>query len=389
MVAALVESSRPMSGLEGLRPLPALSFDAMLNLIESDMLLGVRAAQGYRINPACEPSPAMIEYFHAVLSGGSTGKSVKDWRCVMNKRIGISYKERRTALVWLDDKLEQVSITASFFNGRELHLPIYAHAAKGDVGAVDDLCDVVRKRAATGEPLVVKPRHGSNSKHVFLWARPQEVGEDVIVDSVGLALNSYDKSWDKESWNQNAVPKGAVLQPLYAPLSDFMDGEGPVADPTAFSRGVCPKYLRPLELKVQVLFGEVVGGQLNTHPQFLWVSREGEVHIWDQTAEGFLTRHDRLPEEMPPDLVLVLRRALHEHWQVVRRDSESLARAAGVDELRVDWLLGDAKWGPRIGELTYFGTFAIEVIPVSIRLARAFANAHLLHCGQTVVHACF
>ena len=55
----------------------------------------------------------------------------------------------------------------------------------------------------------------------------------------------------------------------------------------------------------------------------------------------------------------------------------SEAVAHGLDELRVDWLLGDPVWGPRIGELTYMGTMALDVFPVSWRLAKAFAAAHL------------
>lgn len=37
------------------------------------------------------------------------GKSTKDWRCIMNKRIGLSYRSCSFGLVWLDDKLEQVN----------------------------------------------------------------------------------------------------------------------------------------------------------------------------------------------------------------------------------------------------------------------------------------
>jgi len=32
-----------------------------------------------------------------------------------------------------------------------------------------------------------------------------------------------------------------------------------------------------------------------------------------------------------------------------------MALAEGLDELRVDWLLGDPTWGARIGEITYEG----------------------------------
>lgn len=380
-MAAAEAQPRP-SGL----PLPA--FESLLAIVEADIACGVRAAQNYKLHTACEPTQAVTKYLNDVLSGGASGSAVKDWRCVMNKRIGMSYKERRDALVWLDDKLEQVAKTASCFEGRELHLPIYAYGDQADEEAIQRVCDDVCKRAAVGEAIVVKPRHGSNSKEVALWPQPQDVSTEVLTDSVRRAARSHDKSWDKESWNQNAVPKGVVVQPMYAPLSRFL--EEPTlaeADPNAFSRGVCHKFLRPMELKVQVLFGEVVGGQLNTHPQYLWVCRAGHLHVWDQSAEGFVTRHAREPEEMPPGLVELLQQTLREHWHTVRGDSERLARAAGLDELRIDWLLCDPRWGPRIGELTYMGTFAIDLVPVSIKLARAFAHAHLSRLGQPVLHA--
>ncbi|CAE7525187.1 unnamed protein product [Symbiodinium natans] len=306
----------------------------------------------------------------------------------MNKRIGLSYKEKRQELVWLDDKLEQVGRTEALLKG-ERHLPLLGHARKGDAVGLEKLA---QKLAVSSEPLVVKPRHGSNSKHVFLWPRPQEVDAKELEESVLKASESHDKSWDKESWNQNAVPKGVVLQPMYSPLAEFLHGypcDEMERSRHAFERGVCPKFLRPLELKVQTLFGEVVGAQLNTHPQYLWVARDGSVHVWDQMAEGFQTRHAKEPEELPKELALFLRDILQEHWQRLRSDSEMLARSAGLDEIRVDWLLGDPKWGPRIGELTHMGTFAIELVPVSVRLARAFAHAHLQRKGEAIPFACF
>ena len=173
----------------------------------------------------------------------------------------------------------------------------------------------------------------------------------------------------QESWNQNAVPKGAVLQPLYALMSDFLQ-----MDPEM------PKLKKPLELKVQVLFGEVVGACLNTHPMFLWVTRDGAVIQWDPATPGLLKKGHGFWEDLPGAILQLLLRCLAEHWHSLRRDSEQLA--VGLDELRVDWLLGDDFWGPRIGELTYMGTMAVDVAPISWRLARAFAAGHLGRCKK-------
>ncbi|OLP92899.1 hypothetical protein AK812_SmicGene25256 [Symbiodinium microadriaticum] len=324
--------------------LPGPSFATLLQRVERDLLAGVASAPGFTV--CCEPSEELLRYCRDLLAGGKSGNSVKDWRCVMNKRIGLSYKEKRQELVWLDDKLEQVERTMALLKG-ERHLPLLGHARKGDATGLEKLSKMLVK---SSEPMVVKPRHGSNSKHVFLWPRPQEVDANSLEDSVLKASESHDKSWDKESWNQNAVPFLDLV------LADVMS--------------------RPKMWK-------------NTHPQYLWVARDGSIHLWDQTAEGFQTRHAKEPEDLPVELVHLLREILAEHWQRLRADSEQIATLAGLDEIRVDWLLGDPKWGPRIGELTYMGTFAIELIPVSLRLARAFAHAHLLRKGEAVHFACF
>eukprot|EP00913_Durusdinium_trenchii_P030739 g28792.t1 len=140
----------------------------------------------------------------------------------------------------------------------------------------------------------------------------------------------------------------------------------------------------PMELKVQVLFGRVVGATLNTHPQPLWVARTGVIQLWD--AEDLVQRGqvrckslDRCyGRKLPEQLLEQLQEALASDWLFIRDTSERLCRAAGLDELRVDWLLGDAKWGARIGELTYMGAGSRVSPPLAMRLARAFAAGHLL-----------
>merc|ERR1712176_801610 len=119
---------------------------------------------------------------------------------------------------------------------------------------------------------------------------------------------------------------------------------------------ITPQLTRPLELKIQTLFGEAVGATLNTHSQFLWVTRNGAVYLWDQTAPGFLAKHQNGCPVLPGGVLKVLQHSLQQSWQQMRAESETLAKTEGLDELRVDWLLGDPQWGPRIGETTYMGT---------------------------------
>merc|ERR1711904_591499 len=100
---------------------------------------------------------------------------------------------------------------------------------------------------------------------------------------------------------------------------------------------------------------------LNTHPQVLWVTADGAIQQWqagDLQAAGHVrcTHLDRAFGLSAPDAAIdTLRAALQSHWHWIRRVSEEIVRSASLDELRVDWLLGDETWGPRIGELTYMG----------------------------------
>lgn len=193
-----------------------------------------------------------------------------------------------------------------------------------------------------------------------------QVTEEVVFHSIDEAIAAEDLSWQKESWNQNAVPKGAVLQPLYALMSDFLDED--IQD----ARG---KLQKPLELKIQVIFGQVVGACLNTHPMYLWVTRDGTVIPWNPTMPGLLKKGHGFWEKLPEVIFQLLLRCLRESWSWMRQISEELGK--NLDELRVDWLLGDDTWGCRIGEVTYMGTMALDVFPISWRLAKTFAAGHL------------
>ncbi|CAK0805425.1 unnamed protein product, partial [Prorocentrum cordatum] len=113
-------------------------------------------------------------------------------------------------LVWLDDKHEQVGRAAALLGGREVHMPTLAHAAAGDEAALAALKAAVRERRARNEPIVVKPRHGSNSKHVSLWPAPLDAGEAEVLASADSAMESWDDSWDRESWNQPTPCRAAA-----------------------------------------------------------------------------------------------------------------------------------------------------------------------------------
>ena len=83
-------------------------------------------------------------------------------------------------------------------------------------------------------------------------------------------------------------------------------------------------------------------GELMAHADALWITRTGAILHWCN-------------DDLPPGALELLCAALRQDWPRIRTVSERLVRRAGVDELRVDWLLGDDHWGARVGELTYMG----------------------------------
>lgn len=307
----------------------------------------------------------MLEECAKVLRDGTS-----TWQETMNARIGRTWRDRRPETVWLDDKVAQIRTTTEFC-GKQFHLPLYAHAVAGDVESEAALKLAVLERVASGESFVVKPRHGANSRFVFLWPAPHE-NPAAVIASVDEVLTGTDKSWQRECWQLSQVPKGAILQPLY---SMAVAGEGPKSRPA------------PLELKVQVLFGETVGATLNTHPQTLWITRLGHVILWDllDLKRRGHTRCRKLDRcfgpNLQPEALETLKDVLCQDWRTIQHTSEELCRRAGLDELRVDWLVGDFRWGSRIGELTYMGAGGRLPAPVSRRLACAYAGAHLCNAG--------
>ncbi|CAK0837197.1 unnamed protein product [Prorocentrum cordatum] len=247
-------------------------------------------------------------------------------------------------------------------DGRQMHLPLFAHAPVEDAGAETALVDATHERLLRGEALVVKPRHGANSRHVFMWTEPM-ADRSVIAEGVRAALTGHDESWARECWQLSQVPKGALLQPLYAITVPLRPDAGP----------------------------KVVGGTLNTHPQLLWVTRAGCVQLWDlpdlqERGHNRCRQLERLyGRALPQEVLCLLRQVLRRDWQMIRGTSEKVTRSAGLDELRVDWLLGDEFWGSRIGELTYMGAGSRVTPPLSRRLARAYAAGHLVRLGRVSI----
>ena len=436
--------------------------EAML-LVQGRLDAAVRAAPTFAMSAACE----LPDELRAVALADDVGAAAHpapapgprgwDWDHVTKWRIQLTYGTRHASLVWLDDKLLQVTTAARLLGAPQVHagaaapetsddapsatraplgehhLPVLACAARPalrglqselgrrsllDAGsAVADTADTAAPHTAAGattaaseaasfvdalkrcvasnEPLAIKPRHGANGHAIALFPTPGETGLDALLSACEAALE-VDNTRLGENWQLAQVPRGVVVQPLYCGFgrSASVSSEAALARPSWQGQA-------PLELKVQTMFGVVIGATLHTHPWQFWVlggcdkhegGGGGALHAWREVElepvhkDGKPNTSKRLRPprkwrklhgaELPPAAVSRLCAVLRRDWRSIAALSSRLATRAGLDELRVDWLVGDERWGPRIGELTYIGGAERLVPNLSKPFGRAFLAAH-------------
>lgn len=426
----------------------------------------------------------------------SSSPATPTWSELLHARIADTWITRPRALIWLDDKLEQGAHTQACCKLTEpIHVPILASLGADAPERPDrervwhrlrelvvDLIDQSARGGveAASHGLVVKPRHGHDAKGVTVWTGAALASCATLDDalrrvwqSLEMAMACYDESWRRECWQVAAVPRGAVVQPLYecsiaagkdclalnttpcavwsrdhvvsehlALLSVSTDGVAhgetaseekaggttstPDAPDTAeekpaSSKAAIPRLVRsnmvayPLELHVHVFFGGVVGASLRSHSNELWVDHTGVILLYSDFRALALARgahrcraflRPEKPAAATPErggdaggfhpLVHRLERLLHSprsggpaggaasghsaaagDWdRVIVPLSERLCAASGVEELRVDWLLGDPTLGPRIGETTYMGAAFAGMVGMS-----SAAASGLLTCA--------
>ena len=472
--------------------------------------------------------------------GSHTAATITDWRELSNARVASTWAAapHPTGLVWLEDKLLQTSHAQELLHLAEpLHVPVLAsltadapeqptrrrvwhmlhqlvetlvaspctspssgHTAPSGNGTADGLNGVARG-------LIVKPRHGHDAIGVYCWTAESLRGSTVeeatnrVWQSVEQSMACFDSSWESECWPLSQVPRGVVIQPLYAcevaagrdcerlnstnctletastraareqrraaddapsctaPVPAPADPDPAAAAPTAAlapaTTLAIPRVVRsnqaayPIELRVHVFFGHVVGATLRSHANELWVSHSGQVFLFSDFRDLALSRGARrarrflMPEQTstgqssvasaaqaaqaapadadaaqaapgeaaaahaaaaeavevsgvePPatstegapmfnPLVDRVHALLHGPDAAFRTlivpSSEVLCAAAGLDELRVDWLLGDVELGPRVGELTYMGAAFSGVRPLSESAASGY-----MHCARAAL----
>eukprot|EP00435_Cladocopium_sp_Y103_P045166 s1809_g12.t3 len=158
-----------------------------------------------------------------------------------------------------------------------------------------------------------------------------------------------------ETWHLYQVEKGVGIEQIYPSLG------ASIKEPD-----------RPLELKLQTIWGRVIGGTIHTS-QELWVTASGRVLRCDNRKSGIRRKYGPIPSWI---LDGGFETMLQEHWTFLVSESEGIARLWGLDEVRVDWFLGCPDLGPRICEVTWMGTG--DRIPPQLQLpvAQAFFAGH-------------
>jgi hypothetical protein len=296
-----------------------------------------------------------------------------------------SSSDRSQELVWVWDKVAQTAEAARLLEraqgGRFTHMPVLASLARAALepeSVSSETAAVLHGIVEANEPVVIKPRHGANSHAIALFTSPSDAGAEQLLAACRAAA-AVDSARLGEPFQLTRVPPGAIIVPMYAGAPGQEAGNGRWAGAA------------PLELKVQTLFGVVVGATLHTHPWQFWVLASGALHAWQDIAAHSSSHHGGPPRkwkqlhggELGEIAVETLRQVLRDDWQEIASLSAQLSQRAGLDELRVDWLVGDQQWGSRIGELTYVGG-AERLVPV---LSKPFALAYLAGHRQRLLTA--
>lgn len=255
------------------------------------------------------------------------------WRTLHEWRVDWTFASRPRSLIWLDDKLEQRRRVEAAL-GSDLYLPRLLELRGPQLPSLAGV-------AGHPEPLVAKAGHGANSNAVRRV--PEGAGEDLVSRIAEELLESCVE--EIECWQLYEVPPGLIVEPRYAGVGD--DGH-------------------PLELCVLCLWQRAVGAVFSWWPHAFWVDAAGLVWPLPLGTECPKKKpKDRCPCDAyrqrgrggmePPDAAWLQGLLDAAPWRRLAEVSAAVAALGQVEELRVDWFLGDQRFGPRINELTYMG----------------------------------
>lgn len=328
------------------------------------------AASTFPLNPSIRP---MLVDLLAELPSSIGEEDFPSWRFVLDRRIALTWRHKPDSLSWLEDKAHQVRATAALLAARDpVHMPLlYEVGAPPDKECATKLffeehATKILETVDFGTGFFIKPRNGHDSMAASAWTpatltalQKQHRLVPLLCDALRCCMEVKDRSFERECWGLSEIPSGVVVQPLYASASKiFYEEESSTKINvksllvTSHSRSVT--HL-PCEVKVHVLFGKALGAVLHSHASLVWITAEGSVKLLH--SEGPPKRKNerfKLCEAAEVCRRLVAP-TLKVEWEKMKNVSEEIARKAGVEELRVDWYIGDDKWKSRVGELTYQG----------------------------------
>lgn len=240
---------------------------------------------------------------------------------------------------------------------------------------------------------MAKPLNGAGGQHVCVFLAPHTGGSESELATARLLQACCEiarcRADERTSWQISQVPCGVMLQPLYrssvspALLTEQEAGAVDTAALESAGAGSGAGRHAPLELKLHVLFGVVLGGTLHTHPWNLWVAGDtGCIYVLPAAARKGTARvfAKQFGREVAPAALEELRKILTSaDWAFIRTKSCEVAIASQMDELRCDWLIGDPSLGPRLGEVQYMGSPSRVPACLQPLMAYTFVHCHAVN----------
>eukprot|EP00434_Breviolum_minutum_P039713 symbB.v1.2.035273.t1/scaffold4709.1/size36042/2 len=206
-------------------------------------------------------------------------------------------------------------------------------------------------RKTLSSEMVVKPRHAACGQGMTILTPTSD--EDAMMAALKEAAEVECKRG--ETWQLYQVTKGVGIEQIYPSVG------ASIKEPE-----------RPLELKLQTMWGRVLGGTIHTS-QEIWVTASGRVLRCDNRKSGIRRKYGPIPQWI---LDGSFESMLKEHWHFLVSESEAIARLWGLDEVRIDWFLGCPLLGPRICEVTWMGTGDRIPPQLQLQVAQAFFAGH-------------
>ena len=223
--------------------------------------------------------------------------------------------------------------------------------------------------------VIMKASHGANSDAIQIYdSIPTEKD---FKNTVNQFISGTSAAW--EDWAVYQVRHGIIIEELFP---------------------IYPPFKKPIEIKVQTVWGKVVFGTLETHPWDLIINCNGEVtkinraevfadrmNDTNPDSWGYKYSNGKIPEFTRKDKN-VLEACLNEHWAKIVEHSETIAKLSGTEEMRCDWFLEPANLKGRptkcvLNEIAYIGGFKRFSDSTQKALTNTILKGFVLNGGNT------